>query len=46
VMKPTEEVLWWHHTQESNRGVKEALLGGVDSIEHGSDFDDDIIKLF
>jgi imidazolonepropionase-like amidohydrolase len=31
---------------ECKRGVKEALLGGVDSIEHGSDFDDDIIRLF
>lgn len=31
---------------ESKEGVKEALLGGVDTIEHGSDLDDEMISLF
>ncbi len=31
---------------QSPLGVKEALLGGVDTIEHGSEFDDEIIGLF
>ncbi len=31
---------------ESTQGVKEALLGGVDSIEHGSKMTDEIIALF
>jgi len=31
---------------ESTRGVKEALIAGVDTIEHGADFDDEIISLF
>ncbi len=31
---------------ESTQGVKEALLGGVDSIEHGSKLTDEIIALF
>ncbi len=31
---------------ESTQGVREALLAGVDNIEHGSVFDDDIIELF
>ncbi len=31
---------------ESSRGVKDALLGGVDSIEHGAEFDSDMLKLF
>lgn len=31
---------------ESTEGVREALLGGVDTIEHGADFDDEIISLF
>ena len=33
------------HTQ-SKEGVRLALLGGVDTIEHGSPFDDEIIELF
>ena len=31
---------------ESTQGVREALLGGVDTIEHGADFDDEILELF
>jgi len=31
---------------ESTQGIKESLLGGVDTIEHGSDLDDECIKLF
>lgn len=31
---------------ESTRGVREALLGGVDTIEHGAAFDDEILGLF
>ncbi|MHA1230159.1 MAG: amidohydrolase family protein, partial [Candidatus Helarchaeota archaeon] len=31
---------------ESILGVKEALLGGVDTIEHGADLDEECIKLF
>ena len=31
---------------QSTLGVKEALLGGVDTIEHGAEFDDEIIALF
>ncbi|MHA1269268.1 MAG: metal-dependent hydrolase family protein [Candidatus Helarchaeota archaeon] len=31
---------------ESTQGVKEALLGGVDTIEHGAELDDECIKLF
>jgi imidazolonepropionase-like amidohydrolase len=31
---------------ESTEGVREALLGGVDTIEHGAAFDDEIISLF
>ncbi len=33
------------HT-ESMEGVRTALRGGVDTIEHGSEFDDEIIRLF
>ncbi len=31
---------------ESTMGIKEALLGGVDSIEHGAPITDDLIELF
>lgn len=31
---------------ESKEGVKQALLSGVDTIEHGSDLDDEMISLF
>ena len=31
---------------ESTHGIKEALLGGVDSIEHGAEITDDLIPLF
>lgn len=31
---------------ESTTGVKESLLGGVDTIEHGADLDDECINLF
>lgn len=31
---------------ESTEGVRIALLGGVDTIEHGADFDEEIIELF
>lgn len=31
---------------ESKEGVRAALRGGVDTIEHGSEFDDEIIGLF
>ncbi len=31
---------------ESTQGVREALLAGVDNIEHGSALDDEIIELF
>jgi len=31
---------------ESTEGVKEALLGGVDSIEHGAEITDDLVPLF
>lgn len=30
----------------STLGVEEALLGGVDTIEHGADLNDDLIRLF
>ncbi|MFX0180791.1 MAG: amidohydrolase family protein, partial [Candidatus Hodarchaeota archaeon] len=31
---------------ESTEGIKEALLGGVDSIEHGAEITDDLVPLF
>lgn len=31
---------------ESTQGIKEALEGGVDSIEHGADIKDDLVPLF
>jgi imidazolonepropionase-like amidohydrolase len=31
---------------ESTHGIKEALLGGVDSIEHGAKITDDLVPLF
>jgi imidazolonepropionase-like amidohydrolase len=31
---------------ESTKGMKEALLGGVDTIEHGAEITDEIIPLF
>ena len=31
---------------ESTDGIKEALLGGVDSIEHGAEITDDLVPLF
>jgi imidazolonepropionase-like amidohydrolase len=31
---------------ESTQGVREALLAGVDSIEHGASLDDEILELF
>jgi len=31
---------------ESRLGVEEALLGGVDTVEHGADLDDDLVELF
>jgi imidazolonepropionase-like amidohydrolase len=31
---------------ESKEGVREALLAGVDTIEHGAEMDDEIVKLF
>ncbi len=31
---------------ESTEGVRTALLGGVDTVEHGSKFDEEIISLF
>ena len=31
---------------ESTEGMKEALLGGVDTIEHGAEITDDLIPLF
>ncbi len=31
---------------ESTHGIKEALLGGVDSIEHGAEITDDLVPLF
>ncbi len=31
---------------QSAKGIKEALLGGVDTIEHGSHFPDELIDLF
>ncbi len=31
---------------ESTHGIKEALLGGVDSIEHGAKITDDLVLLF
>jgi len=31
---------------ESTEGIKEALTGGVDSIEHGADITEDLIPLF
>lgn len=31
---------------ESTEGVRISLQGGVDTIEHGAEFDDEIIKLF
>ncbi len=30
----------------STFGVREALLGGVDTVEHGADLNDDLIRLF
>ncbi|WP_458461433.1 amidohydrolase family protein, partial [Paenibacillus sp.] len=31
---------------ESTEGVRVALQGGVDTIEHGSEMDDEIIRLY
>jgi len=31
---------------ESTHGIKEALLGGVDSIEHGAEIPDELVPLF
>ncbi len=31
---------------ESTEGIKEALLGGVDTIEHGSEITDELVPLF
>ncbi|MFO7796966.1 MAG: amidohydrolase family protein, partial [Promethearchaeia archaeon] len=31
---------------ESTKGIEEALKGGVDSIEHGADINDELIELF
>ena len=31
---------------ESKLGVKEALLGGADTIEHGSEIDEEMVRLF
>jgi imidazolonepropionase-like amidohydrolase len=31
---------------ESTKGIEEALLGGVDSIEHGADIPDNLVPLF